>query len=95
METVNEQHATPEDREPAPKVEIDRATVADDDKTITSPAVLSVQDAAGHHFDAHHSAGLAIIEQRAIIPQTGARRVATKLEYWTYIVYCTSHFEDT
>lgn len=90
MSTVDQEHTTLDNVGVVPKAEADTATVADDDKTITAPAVLSVQDGAGHYVDAHHSAGLAIIEQRAIIPQTGARKVATKLEYWMYIVYCIS-----
>lgn len=62
------------------------------EKSINSTAVHTVHDAhpgTGGYLDAHHSAGLAIIEQRAIIPQTGARKIATKMEYWMYIVYCT------
>ena len=40
--------------------------------------------------DAHRSVGLAVIEQKSTIPQTGQRKVASKLEYWLYIVWCKS-----
>jgi hypothetical protein len=38
--------------------------------------------------DAHHSVGLAVIEQKSTIPQTGERKTTTKWEYWLYIIYC-------
>ena len=40
--------------------------------------------------DAHNSVGLALIEQGTTIPQTGERKMASKMEYWLYIVYCGS-----
>ena len=40
--------------------------------------------------DAHHSVGLAVIEQKSTIPQTGERKVTSKSEYWWYIIWCAS-----
>ncbi|ORX34854.1 autophagy protein [Kockovaella imperatae] len=34
-----------------------------------------------------HSAGLAVIEQRRAIPLAGKRQVATKWEYWTFVLF--------
>ena len=55
--------------------------------------VLSHSRSRGNHGnptldDAHHSVGLAVIEQKTTIPQTGERKVTTFWEYWLYIIYC-------
>jgi hypothetical protein len=34
------------------------------------------------------SVGLALIEQTNVLPTTGARKVTTKWEYWTYCAFC-------
>jgi hypothetical protein len=38
------------------------------------------------------SVGLALIEQTNVIPTTGARKVTTKWEYWTYCAFCGSFY---
>jgi len=37
---------------------------------------------------AHKSVGLAVIGQTHTIPTTGERKVTTKMEYWTYCIFC-------
>jgi hypothetical protein len=37
---------------------------------------------------AHKSVGLAVIGQTHTIPTTGERKVTTKIEYWTYCIFC-------
>lgn len=49
-------------------------------------------DAAGRAVDAKDSVGLAVLAQRRAIPMTGKRLVATKWEYWTYILYVSTPF---
>ena len=40
------------------------------------------------------SAGLAVIEQFHTIPTTGARKVTTKWEYWTYCAFCEFYIQS-
>jgi hypothetical protein len=39
---------------------------------------------------AHDNVGLAVLEQKSIIPTTGKRILTSKLEYWTYCIFCVS-----
>lgn len=41
------------------------------------------------------SVGLAVIDQFHTIPTTGARKVTTKLEYWTYCAFCEFQLSGT
>ncbi len=61
----------------------------DEQKNEYDGATLA-QARSEHHptlRDAHHSVGLAVIEQKSTIPQSGERKVASKLEYWCYVLY--------
>lgn len=40
----------------------------------------------------HDSVGIALIEQKNIIPSTGERVPTSKWEYWTFCVFCGSSF---
>jgi len=49
-----------------------------------------VDDALDLKAGAHKSVGLAVIGQTHTIPTTGERKVTTKMEYWTYCIFCKS-----
>lgn len=77
-------------RELHPEKARDEGISAQDDPT--EKAELShVDDAVDLKAGAHKSVGLAVIGQTHMIPTTGDRKVTTKMEYWTYCIFCKSH----
>lgn len=49
-----------------------------------------VADDNGTLVEGPHNAGMAVIEQREVIPKTGKRLVTGKWEYITFTIYCSS-----
>lgn len=49
--------------------------------------VFGVDD-HGTRKDAHNNAGMAVIEQRGVIPSTGKRIPTSKWEYITFCIFC-------
>ena len=51
-------------------------------------AAHATVESSPEYLNAHESVGLAVIEQRHIIPITGERKITTKKEYWAYVLWC-------
>lgn len=65
--------------------ELDKNDMIKEDVAVTtSDANVAFDLKAG----AAQSVGLALIEQTNVIPTTGARKVTTQWEYWTYCAFC-------
>ena len=69
--------ATPLPADSQPQHVEDTPKGIDDDIDHKSPAFLAQQ-----------SVGMAVIEQKTVIPTTGARMVTSKWEYWLFCVFC-------
>jgi hypothetical protein len=54
------------------------------------PELSHVDETVDLKAGAHKSVGLAVIGQTHTIPTTGNRKVTTKVEYWTYCIFCMS-----
>jgi hypothetical protein len=60
------------------------------EQVIEKPELSHVDDTVDLKAGAHKSVGLAVIGQTHTIPTTGNRKVTTKVEYWTYCIFCMS-----
>lgn len=58
------------------------------DQSMEKPELSHVDEAVDLKAGAHKSVGLAVIGQTHTIPTSGNRKVTTKVEYWTYCIFC-------
>jgi hypothetical protein len=68
-------------------VAVDKPPVADSKGDVEHVEVTHPPPVPGN---AHDTVGLAVLEQKSIIPTTGKRIPTSKLEYWTYCIFCVS-----
>jgi hypothetical protein len=71
----------------AEKARPDEGITAQDDPT-EKIEMTHLDETLDLKAGAHKSVGLAVIGQTHTIPTTGERKVTTKMEYWTYCIFC-------
>ena len=74
---------------PAPASNVEDANSKEQEKhlDVVDPDELHGINKDGQVVDAKTSVGLAVIEQRRAIPMAGKRIVASKWEYWTFVLF--------